>query len=173
VEKRREEEREANPNNNNFMQVNIEYEALPAILSIEEAIQHNSFFTTRNLSKGDVDAALKACEEGGVVLNGEFFIAGMRKRKREGGGKARRREGEGTEGKNSYWVRKKRSEGGMRDPKVTNFRAEPWLHRASMCHRYSPRRQDGTAPLSTSLLFLSLLSSPSVSSILTALSSFK
>ena len=43
--------------------VKVEYHELPHILSIEEAIENNSFFpVNRTINKGDVDKALKEAD---------------------------------------------------------------------------------------------------------------
>ena len=43
--------------------VKVEYEELPAIFSIEEAIQEDSFFDFyREIKKGDVEEAFKKCD---------------------------------------------------------------------------------------------------------------
>ena len=43
--------------------VKVEYEELPAILTIEEAIKHNSFHETyREIKKGDTEEAFKRCD---------------------------------------------------------------------------------------------------------------
>ncbi|CAH1763525.1 16119_t:CDS:10 [Entrophospora sp. SA101] len=55
--------------------VKVEYEELPYILSIEEAIENNSFFPVhRTINKGDVDKALK---EADFVFEGETRIGGQ------------------------------------------------------------------------------------------------
>ncbi|KAF7243723.1 Aldehyde oxidase 1 [Varanus komodoensis] len=56
--------------------VKIEYEPQePVILTIEEAIQHNSFFEPkRKLEQGNVDEAFKAVDH---ILEGEFHIGGQ------------------------------------------------------------------------------------------------
>ena len=53
----------------------VEYEPLPPILKIEEAIAHNSFHTEPNfIRRGDVQGALKNSP---LVLEGEFYLAGQ------------------------------------------------------------------------------------------------
>lgn len=68
----------------------VEYEALPAILDTDTAkvtghdaaTKVNSFAKKGNITKGvelsfgDVDANLKACEDGGVVIDEDFFFQG-------------------------------------------------------------------------------------------------
>ncbi|MGO9002090.1 MAG: xanthine dehydrogenase molybdopterin binding subunit [Limisphaerales bacterium] len=53
----------------------VEYEPLPPLLKIEEAIAHNSFHTEPNfIRRGDVQGALKKSPQ---VLDGEFYMAGQ------------------------------------------------------------------------------------------------
>jgi len=53
----------------------VEYEPLPPILSIEDAIARNSFHTEPNfIRRGDVQSALK---DSPLVLDGEFYMAGQ------------------------------------------------------------------------------------------------
>lgn len=63
--------------------VNIEYEELPAILSIKDAIKSNSYFpnSERCLKKGDVDSCFRSSEcvniiEGEVQMGGQehFYL---------------------------------------------------------------------------------------------------
>jgi xanthine dehydrogenase small subunit len=55
--------------------VEVEYEPLPAILTIEEAIQSNSFHTEpHRMRRGDVDLALANAPQ---VLEGEFVMGGQ------------------------------------------------------------------------------------------------
>lgn len=58
--------------------VNIEYEELPAILSIEEALKAKSFHpnTQRHLEKGDVDLCLQSasCDK---IIEGEVRVGGQ------------------------------------------------------------------------------------------------
>ncbi|XP_047317867.1 xanthine dehydrogenase 1-like [Impatiens glandulifera] len=58
--------------------VNIEYEDLPAILSIADALKHNSFFTNteKKLIKGDVDACFESgqCDR---IIEGEVQVGGQ------------------------------------------------------------------------------------------------
>jgi xanthine dehydrogenase molybdopterin binding subunit/xanthine dehydrogenase small subunit len=56
-------------------QIVVEYEPLPPILKIEDAIAQNSFHTEPNfIRRGDVRAALKASP---LVLEGDFFMGGQ------------------------------------------------------------------------------------------------
>jgi len=53
----------------------VEYEPLPAILKIEEAIAQNSFHTEPNfIRRGHTEAALKRSPK---ILEGEFYLAGQ------------------------------------------------------------------------------------------------
>jgi len=53
----------------------VEYEPLPPILKIEDAIAQNSFHTEPNfIRRGDVQAALKKSPQ---VLDGEFYLGGQ------------------------------------------------------------------------------------------------
>nr|XP_006117996.1 aldehyde oxidase isoform X1 [Pelodiscus sinensis] len=56
--------------------VKIEYDALePVILTIEDAIKHNSFFEPqRKLEKGNVDAAFETVDQ---ILEGEIHVGGQ------------------------------------------------------------------------------------------------
>ena len=62
--------------------VKVEYEPLPAILSIEDAIAANSFheypaFTDHAIEDGDVDAAMAGCEAAGRVVSGTARCGGQ------------------------------------------------------------------------------------------------
>jgi xanthine dehydrogenase/oxidase len=55
--------------------VEVQYEDLPSIFSIDEAIKANSFFEgTLNIKDGDVDAAFKEVDK---VIEGEIYIGGQ------------------------------------------------------------------------------------------------
>ncbi|CAG8618143.1 10822_t:CDS:10 [Funneliformis mosseae] len=54
--------------------VKIEYEELPHILTIEEALQQNSFFNDNTMVKGDVDEAIQHSD---YVFEGETRIGGQ------------------------------------------------------------------------------------------------
>jgi len=55
--------------------VTVEYEPLPPVLSIEDAVAQNSFHTEPNfIRRGDVESALKNSP---VVFAGEFYLAGQ------------------------------------------------------------------------------------------------
>ncbi|RHZ22407.1 hypothetical protein DYB37_001144 [Aphanomyces astaci] len=55
--------------------VHVQYNVLPSIVSIDEAIAAQSFHTKgRSLVRGDVDAALAACD---VVVEGHVYIGGQ------------------------------------------------------------------------------------------------
>ncbi|CAG8481826.1 9875_t:CDS:10, partial [Acaulospora colombiana] len=55
--------------------VKVEYEILPHVLTIEEAIEHDSFYPiTRNLSNGDIE---KGFQEADFVFEGETRVGGQ------------------------------------------------------------------------------------------------
>ena len=57
------------------MQVEYDDTGLTPILSIDDALEHNSFFTEpKFLRKGDVDSALQQCDH---VLEADFCCGGQ------------------------------------------------------------------------------------------------
>ncbi|KAM5584530.1 xanthine dehydrogenase 1 [Rosa sericea] len=60
------------------MKVHVEYEELPAILSIQDAINANSFHpnTERRFRKGDVDLCFQSCQCD-KVIEGEVLVGGQ------------------------------------------------------------------------------------------------